>query len=168
MGLPARLLDASSELERIADEEDVQAPIDVIIERTKRIEGILKAIKVDEIFSETERSAMVAGPAGANLLEQTIDQIHARESALAAKFRPMIQAARVLRTKTFRARHLGRQEKAKIVLGLDRHAKVLVSVLELFRDERWRMMTLLARVESTGDAPVFSDPQELEAYLGKF
>jgi hypothetical protein len=167
MGLPAPLLDAFSELEQIAAEEDPRAPIEVLTERTRKIEGVLKEVKVAEIFAEIERSARMVGLAGQAILEQTIEQLYAQESAFAARFKPMIQATRDLRAKTFRARHLNRPEKAKHVLALERHAKALVSVLNLFRDERWRMMALLAETESADGAPSFRDPKELEDYLDK-
>lgn len=167
MGLPAPLLDVFSELEQIAAEEDPQAPIEALIERTKRIENVLKEVNVTAIFAEIARSARTVGVAGQAILEQAIEHLYARESAFAVRFKPMIQAAGDLRAKTFRARHLKGPEKARLVLALERHSKALVAVLNLFRDERWRMMALLAETESADNAPSFRDPKELEDYLDK-
>jgi hypothetical protein len=174
MGLPA-LLSTLSELEQEAveaaaplpSEGGTQSPIEGLSKQTKMIEHLLARIRpaLTKSFAEIEKSAKAVGAGGQQPLEQAIERVGAQEAELAKQFLPMIEAARKLRAETFGARHLSREERTRHVVVLDRHVKALGAILSVFRDERWRIMTLLAEIEPAGDAPVFSDPRQLLEYL---
>lgn len=180
MGLPA-LLSTLSELEQEVveaaaspSEKGTQAPVEVLAEQAKVIERLLDRIRptLAEMFSTVAETVKALGAGGQTYvdqaigyIDQAIEQLAVRESTLAGRLVPLIEAARKLRTQTFGARHLSREEKTRHVLVLERQSRALGAILRLFRDERWRMMTLRAEIESAGDAPVFSDPRQLVEYL---
>ena len=171
MGLPALLGELDQEVAQaaaaISFEGKAQAPIEELSENTKSLEHLYARVRsiLDEIFTEVEELARAVGADSGEPMEQAIERVSAREAALKEKFLPMVKAARELRSKTFGARHLSREERARHAVVLDRYLRALSVILKLFRDERWRMMMLRAELEPAGDAPVFSDPNELLEYL---
>jgi len=171
MGLPALLGELDQEVVQAAaaipSEGRAQAPIEELAESTKLLEHIQARAKpiLDEIFTEVEKLTRAVGADAGEPMDQAIERVNARETALKEKFLPMIKAARELRAKSFGAQRLSREERARHAVVLDRYLRALGAILKLFRDGRWRMMALRAEVEPAGDAPVFSDPHELLEYL---
>lgn len=170
MGLPARLSELEHELmETVATRppsEGVQA-VAFLSEQAKRIERLLSEIQptVAEMFAEIEGSAKAVGDNAVGYLDRAIEQMEAREEAMAGQLLPMIKAAYDLRTKTFGAGHLSRAERTRTAVVLERQEKALRAILRLYRDERWRMMALRAEIAPRGDAPVFNDALQLLGYL---
>jgi hypothetical protein len=170
MGLPARLSELEQELlQAVAappPSEGAQA-VAFLSDQTKQIERVLAETEptLAEMFAEIEKSAKAVGPDSVALLDLAIEQVEAREKALAGQLLPMINAAQDLRTRTFGAAHLSREERTRAAVVLERQEKALRAILRVYRDERWRMMTLRAEVSPPGDAPVFNDARQLLEYL---
>jgi hypothetical protein len=172
MGSPAQLSELEQELfEAVTTptpSEGAQA-VEFLSEKAKRVEHVLAQVKpiLAEMFAGIEESAKVVGAGGIESMDRAIEQVEAREAALASQLLPMIATLHDLRTKTFGAGHLSRVERTRAAVVLERQEKALRAILRLYRDERWRMMALRAEIEPPGDAPVFDDADALVNYLEK-
>jgi hypothetical protein len=174
MGLPASLLTDLSELGKAAEsrppgeaelaalsaKEELLAIMAQLAAQTARLQK-----SADGILSQLDRLAADLAPEDLEGMDEVVDQLQRAEGRL----RETLANSQVKRSrdKMFTLRFTWTSsEKARVIATLDRFVEVAKRHADLLRDARWRLMALRAKLEDPGDAPVFSDPDQLLKYLG--
>jgi len=168
MGLPASLLTDLSELRKAAEPRPLgeASAKDEWLAATARVAAQTAQLqkRAAGILSQLERVAQVLAAEHLEDLDKILDGLQMAEGALRESF----SNSQVKRSRdgVFALPFTTSSEKARVIATLDRFVEVAKRHADLLRDARWQLMGLRAKLEDPGDAPVFSDPDQLLKYLG--
>ena len=173
MGLPASLLTDLSEFSKAAERRPLgEAELSALSAKEELLAAMAQLAAqtaqlqkcAERILSQLERVAEILSVEHLKDLDEVLDVLQKSEESLrkglsnsqVKRSRDMVFALRFTWTSG---------EKARVIATLDRFVEVAKRHTELLRDARWRLMALRAKLEDPGDAPVFSDPDQLLKYL---
>jgi|SRR4051794_10307442 hypothetical protein len=98
-------------------------------------------------------------------LDEVVDMLLATEKRVKSNLQQSVARLKSTRAGTFQLHSASPGERSRVIATVDHYDKAFNEVLRFLRDARWRVMALRARNEDPGDAPVFSDPEELIQFL---
>lgn len=174
MGLPAELLDAFDHLtpdEEVEHSEALASPSPVEAEfRTaeERISSALDSLNratdaIEAGLSHFEAAVRADITAGSHCdLSFAVEFMEQREQLIRQGYLPRLQTAKRLLHDVFK---LPPSTRSRALALHRKQVATYMRILQSTSDMKVRMAALRAMAEPPGDAPVFSDADELERYL---